>query len=190
MSARKIVILGSDGSGKTCIAKQFKSQTFDDKQEPGVEEKFTDRITLDGKEIEVEINDTNGADTQATVVRELLMKQGDGFMVVYSITSQQSFNDTKAVVDKLYETRGTKQVPILLVGNKLDLEANREVLTPDGEDYSKQLSCPFMEISASERQNVVDAFTRLLQEIEHPAAPDVPAEGGDQKPKKGCCTIL
>ena len=60
-------------------------------------------------------------------MRDLYIKNGHGFIVVYSITAMRSFNDIITRRDQIVRVKGTEQVPILLVGNKVDLAHNREV---------------------------------------------------------------
>ena len=60
-------------------------------------------------------------------MRDLYIKNGHGFIVVYSITAMRSFNDIVTMRDQIVRVKGTEQVPILLVGNKVDLAHNREV---------------------------------------------------------------
>ncbi|KAK6035651.1 Ras family protein [Cooperia oncophora] len=55
-----------------------------------------------------------------------------GFVVVYSITSQQTFHDIKTMREQIVRVKGTEQVPILLVGNKCDLQHQRQVRTDEG----------------------------------------------------------
>ena len=67
------------------------------------------------------------------------MQNGQGFVVCYSLTNHQTFQDIKTMKDQIVRVKGTDKVPILLVANKVDLEPQREVPTVEGM-VSHQLS--------------------------------------------------
>merc|ERR1711862_990243 len=74
------------------------------------------------------ILDTAGTEQFASM-RDLYIKNGQGFVVVYSLTNHQTFQDIKTMRDQIVRVKGCERVPILLVGNKVDLESQREVPT-------------------------------------------------------------
>ncbi|KHJ84668.1 Ras family protein [Oesophagostomum dentatum] len=86
---------------------------------------------VDGQPCVLEILDTAGTE-QFSSMRDLYIKNGQGFVVVYSITSQQTFHDIKTMREQIVRVKGTEQVPILLVGNKCDLQHQRQVRTDEG----------------------------------------------------------
>lgn len=63
-------------------------------------------------------------------MRDLYIKNGQGFVVVYSLTNHQTFQDIKTMKELITRVKGTERVPILLVANKVDLEHQREVSEP------------------------------------------------------------
>jgi small GTP-binding protein len=85
-------------------------------------------IEVDGEPCVLEILDTAGTEQFASM-RDLYIKNGHGFIVVYSITSHRSYSDIQTMRDQIVRVKGTEQVPILLVGNKCDLAHQREVRT-------------------------------------------------------------
>lgn len=64
---------------------------------------------------------------QFASMRDLYIKNGQGFVVVYSLTNHQTFQDIKTMKELITRVKGTERVPILLVANKVDLEHQREV---------------------------------------------------------------
>ena len=84
---------------------------------------------VDGQPCVLEILDTAGTEQFASM-RDLYIKNGQGFIVVYSITSHQTFHDIKGMRDQIIRVKGTDQIPILLVGNKVDLSHQRQVTRP------------------------------------------------------------
>ena len=96
------------------------------------------------------------------------MKNGEGFMFVYNITSQATFNDMASLYDQLRHVRGEDDVSIVLVGNKCDLEAERVVGTDQGVNLACRWGrhCSFMEVSALACFNISGAFYQLLHHIQ------------------------
>lgn len=82
------------------------------------------------------------------------MKNGQGFILVYSITSQASFNDLIELRDQILRVKDTPNVPMVLVGNKCDLEDERVVSKERGQALAREFNCTFMETSAKNRVNV------------------------------------
>jgi len=88
-------------------------------------------------------------------MRDLYMKNGQGFVLVYSITSQSSFNDLHELVEQIFRIKDTNDVPLILVGNKFDLEDERVVSIDQGMNFAMQLNnCSFLESSAKANMNV------------------------------------
>lgn len=79
------------------------------------------------------------------------MREGKGFLLVYSVTSRSSFDDIAAFKDKILRAKDVDNVPIVLVGNKCDLECQRQVADDEGKERAFEWGCAFMETSAKER---------------------------------------
>nr|CAB3265432.1 ras-related protein RAP-1B homolog [Phallusia mammillata] len=101
----------------------------------------------------LEILDTAGTE-QFTAMRDLYMKNGQGFVLVYSITSQASFNDLSDLREQILRVKDTDEVPMILVGNKCDLEDERIVTREQGEQLAKEWRSSFLETSAKSKINV------------------------------------
>jgi GTPase KRas protein len=92
------------------------------------------------------------------------MREGKGFLLVYSVTSRSSFDDISAFKDKILRAKDVDNVPIVLVGNKCDLESQRQVAANEGKELARQWGCAFMETSAKERVRL--PVQMLLREID------------------------
>ena len=93
---------------------------------------------------------------QFTAMRDLYMKNGQGFVLVYSISSQATFNDLFELREQILRVKDTPDVPMVLVGNKCDLEDERVVSKDQGHTLARQFNCTFMEASAKIKVNVPD----------------------------------
>jgi small GTP-binding protein len=89
-------------------------------------------------------------------MRDLYMKNGQGFVLVYSITAQSTFNDLHDLREQILRVKDTDDVPMVLVGNKCDLEDERVVGKDQGINLARQYNCAFMETSAKAKINVSD----------------------------------
>eukprot|EP01120_Amphizonella_sp_Union-15-10_P001107 TRINITY_DN11167_c0_g1_i1.p1 TRINITY_DN11167_c0_g1~~TRINITY_DN11167_c0_g1_i1.p1 ORF type:complete len:119 (+),score=21.34 TRINITY_DN11167_c0_g1_i1:124-480(+) len=98
-------------------------------------------------------------------MRELYMKNGEGFVLVYSITSQRSLEDLDPIRQGIMRHKNSATVPMVLVGNKCDLIKKREVETREGKDLAKSYQCPFLESSAKTDENIQEIFYSLIDQI-------------------------
>lgn len=179
MREYKVVVLGSGGVGKSALTVKFVSGTFMEKYDPTIEDFYRKEIEVDGAPSVLEILDTAGTEQFASM-RDLYIKNGQGFVIVYSITSLQTFQDIKTMKDQIARVKGTDKVPVLLVGNKCDLEHQREVHTTEGAALAQFWGSPFLEASAKSTQNVNEVFIEIVREMNCS-----PVKEGN-----GCCIIL
>merc|ERR1711997_462391 len=126
MREYKIVVLGSGGVGKSALTVQFVQGIFVEKYDPTIEDSYRKQVEVDNCLCMLEILDTAGTE-QFTAMRDLYMKNGNGFVLVYSITTQSSFMDLMEIREQILKVKDTDDVPMVLVGNKCDLEDERVV---------------------------------------------------------------
>ncbi|VDM57596.1 unnamed protein product [Angiostrongylus costaricensis] len=147
MREYKIVVLGSGGVGKSALTVQFVQGIFVEKYDPTIEDSYRKVFEVDGQQCMLEILDTAGTE-QFTAMRDLYMKNGQGFVLVYSITAQSTFNDLIDLRDQIL------RVPMILVGNKCDLEDERVVGKDQGQNLARQFGSAYLETSAKSKINV------------------------------------
>jgi len=98
--------------------------------------------------------------------RELYMKQGQGFLLVFSITSLSSLNELAELREQIIRIKDDENVPLVIVGNKSDLEEDRAVSRARAFQVSQHWgSAPYYETSARRRANVDEAFADLCRQI-------------------------
>jgi small GTP-binding protein len=102
---------------------------------------------------------------QFASMRDLYIKNGRGFIVVFSLTSWQSFLDVRTVREQILRVKGTDNVPICLVGNKCDASLQRQVTPDDALALAQAWGCPYIETSAKLAINVNDTFAEIVREI-------------------------
>ena len=178
-----IAVLGSGGVGKSALTVQFVQGQFIDKYDPTVEDSYTKQIEVDGEQYMLEIMDTAGSEI-LTAMRDLYMKMGQGFLIVFSIVQESTFKDIPDIIDQIFRIKDSDQVPLVLVGNKVDLEEDRQVATDAGQKRAKKYkNCEYIETSAKLQINVKEAFEVLVRKIAC-KAPKKKKEGGG-----GCMLI-
>jgi Ras-related protein Rap-2C len=147
-------------TGKSALTVQFVSGCFIEKYDPTIEDFYRKEIEVnhysflsrhthfisyplfiimnkimkvDSSPCVLEILDTAGTEQFASM-RDLYIKNGHGFIVMYSLTNHQTFQDITTMRNVISRVKGSQPAPILLVANKLDLECQREVSTEEGEN--------------------------------------------------------
>ncbi|KAI9588173.1 hypothetical protein GQX74_004019 [Glossina fuscipes] len=178
------LIYDNGGVGKSALTVQFVQGIFVEKYDPTIEDSYRKQVEVDGQQCMLEILDTAGTE-QFTAMRDLYMKNGQGFVLVYSITAQSTFNDLQDLREQILRVKDTDDVPMVLVGNKCDLEDERVVGKELGKSLANQFNCAFMETSAKAKVNVVDIFYDLVRQINKKSP-----EKKQKKPKKSLCVLL
>ncbi|CAD5124962.1 DgyrCDS13204 [Dimorphilus gyrociliatus] len=153
MREYKLVVLGSGGVGKSALTVQFVQGIFVEKYDPTIEDSYRKHVEIDGQQCMLEILDTAGTE-QFTAMRDLYMKNGQGFLLVYSITAQSTFDDLEDLREQILRVKDTDDVPMVLVGNKCDLEDERMVGYAQGKERATKFNCHFIETSAKSKINV------------------------------------
>ncbi|CAO3627553.1 unnamed protein product [Mucor fragilis] len=165
MREYKLVVLGSGGVGKSALTVQFVQSIFVEKYDPTIEDSYRKQVEVDGQQCMLEILDTAGTE-QFTAMRDLYMKNGQGFVLVFSITSQVTLTDLHEIREQILRVKGTENVPMVLVGNKCDLENERVVPREKGMALSQQWGGkPFYETSARFKINVDEVFYDVVRQI-------------------------
>ncbi|MCL4124344.1 UNVERIFIED_CONTAM: hypothetical protein GTU68_050218 [Idotea baltica] len=185
MREYKIVVLGSGGVGKSALTVQFVQGIFVEKYDPTIEDSYRKQVEVDGQQCMLEILDTAGTE-QFTAMRDLYMKNGQGFVLVYSITAQSTFNDLQDLREQILRVKDTDDVPMILVGNKCDLEDERVVGKDQGATAAKKFQCVFLESSAKAKINVNEIFYDLVRQINRKSPRDKHRE---KKPKNKCSLL-
>ncbi|CAH01587.1 Ras family GTPase RSR1 [Kluyveromyces lactis] len=161
----KLVVLGAGGVGKSCLTVQFVQGVYLDSYDPTIEDSYRKTMEIDNKVFDLEILDTAGV-AQFTAMRELYIKSGMGFLLVYSVSDRQSLNELLELREQVLRIKDSDRVPIVLVGNKADLQDERVISVEEGiEVSSKWGKVPFYEASALLRSNVDEVFIDLVRQI-------------------------
>eukprot|EP01121_Diplochlamys_sp_Union-15-3_P013890 TRINITY_DN4375_c0_g1_i2.p1 TRINITY_DN4375_c0_g1~~TRINITY_DN4375_c0_g1_i2.p1 ORF type:complete len:174 (+),score=44.67 TRINITY_DN4375_c0_g1_i2:50-571(+) len=164
MNEYKIVVIGDGGVGKSSLTVQFVQSQFVEEYDPTIEDNYRKQVLVDDETVLLDILDTAGQE-EYSAMRDQYMKTAQGFLLMYAITNRRSFEEIQKFQEDILRIKDLDKVPLVLVGNKADLEEERQVTVAEGEEKAKGYDCPFFETSAKTRVNVENGFFQLVREI-------------------------
>lgn len=165
----RLVFLGAAGVGKTALIQRFLQDKFETKHRRTVEEMHSKEYDIGGVKITVEILDTSGS-YSFPAMRKLSIQNSDAFALVYAVDDPESLEVVKSLRDEILEIKEDKFTPIVVVGNKMDREGERQVSSEDVlSTVELDWSNSYLEASAKENANVVEVFKELLQQVNLPS---------------------
>jgi len=180
----KICVLGAGGVGKSALTIRLVTDNFLDEYDPTIEDSYRKQVMIDDETALLDILDTAGQE-EFSSMQDQWMREGKGFLLVYNITSQTTYDEVQVLYDKILRTKDAEKVPLVLVGNKCDLEEDRQVPHEDGQKLTEKWGCPFFETSAKEKINNTLCFYEVVREIRKHEQQNQPVQK-----KKRFCNIL
>ncbi|KAL1915960.1 uncharacterized protein VTP21DRAFT_6348 [Calcarisporiella thermophila] len=160
----KLVVVGGGGVGKSALTIQFIQSHFVDEYDPTIEDSYRKQCIIDEEVALLDVLDTAGQE-EYSAMREQYMRTGEGFLLVYAITSRSSFEEISMFHQQILRVKDKDYFPMCVVGNKSDLVHERQVSYQEGKELARSFQCPFLESSAKERVNVEESFYELVREI-------------------------
>ncbi len=170
----KIVVVGEPAVGKTTLMLNYTEKKFRELYIPTVgcqvskkELAFADDSGDIGKTVDLYIWDIAGQ-SKFMKVRKIFFEGAIGFFLVYDITSEDSFNKTAKWFKDLKKSNSfkkEKEFTGFLIGNKIDLQDQREISRKDGEKLAKDMNIDFEETSAKTGENINKIFEKMARKI-------------------------
>jgi len=189
-SLHKVIMVGSGGVGKSALTLQFMYDEFVEDYEPTKADSYRKKVVLDGEEVQIDILDTAGQEDYAAI-RDNYFRSGEGFLCVFSITEEDSFQATQEFREQILRVKGDSNIPFILVGNKADLSGSRQVQLATANNKAAEWQVPYVETSAKTRENVDKVFYDLMREIRgRKVSDDSQGKTDKVKNKKKKCCIL
>jgi len=122
------------------------------------------QVNIDDETCMLDILDTAGQE-EYSAMRDQYIRSGQGFVIVFSITSRSSFESLNSFHDQILRVKDEDSFPTCILGNKCDLEKDREVSTTEAKEFADSIGAPFYETSAKARINVEEGFYALVRQI-------------------------
>jgi Ras family protein len=166
MVHRKLAVLGFRAVGKSSLANSFVTGSFSEAYDPTIECTLHKTIRFRKVHFATDLVDTAGMDEFSRLSRNASLGC-HGYVLVFNITSRNSFDRIAMVNDFLLTTLGdAPDVPRVLVGSMRDLEGHRQVSEAEAQSLADKWGIPYLECSAKTGHNVAEVFHALLREIE------------------------
>lgn len=159
----QIALLGAGGVGKSDLTLRFTQNRYVEDYDPTIEDQYSKTFELDGRAVKLDILDTAGQE-EFWHLTDYYLKQREAFILVYSIADFGTYQTVKEFIGKIQNTLGT-DTPIVVVGNKIDLESFREVHEDCKEIVKEFRYSECFETSAKYCTNVNEAFYELVRLI-------------------------
>lgn len=160
----KIVVLGAGGVGKSALTIRLVTDNFLEDYDPTIEDSYRKLAIIDDQNAQLDILDTAGQE-EFSSMQDQWMREGKGFLLVYTITNRATFDELTNLYHKILRSKEGEKVPIVVCGNKCDLEAQRDVARSEGEALASKWGCPFFETSAKKKINHEACFFEVVREI-------------------------
>ncbi|KAG2711946.1 hypothetical protein I3843_04G094700 [Carya illinoinensis] len=160
----KVVLIGDSAVGKSQILARFARNEFSLESKATIGVEFQTRtLVIQHKSVKAQIWDTAGQERYRAVT-SAYYRGAVGAMLVYDIAKRQTFDHIPRWLEEL-RSHADKNIVIILIGNKSDLEHQRAVPTEDAKEFAQNEGLFFLETSALEATNVESAFLTVLTEI-------------------------
>ncbi|KXJ09448.1 Ras-like protein RAS2 [Exaiptasia diaphana] len=182
----KLVVVGGGGVGKSALTIQFIQSHFVSDYDPTIEDSYRKQCVIDDRV--AHLDTVYVLLKEFSAMREQYMRSGEGFLLVFSVTDRSSFDEINKFYNQILRVKDRSEFPMIIAGNKSDLEYERTVSTAEGQELARQLKISYLETSAKQRTNVDQAFHDLVRDIRQFT---VATEAPPKKAKgKGKCTLL
>ena len=160
-----LMLLGDGQVGKTSLTKRLTGNVFEDSQLTTIgKESYVYLTQLHGYDVKMKIWDTAGQERFKSMSVNVI-KNVEGLILTYSIASRESFQNLESWLKQLNDADDLSKKPIIIVGNKSDLEATREVSKDEGKQFADNHGYHFFETSAKTAENVKEAFDDIFEQL-------------------------
>ena len=196
----QILLLGDMAVGKTCLINRYTNGVFKEEYISTVGfDYYTKQEEINNKTVQVKLWDTAGQERFKTLTPSFL-RNAEGVIIVFDVTSQDSFDNVKGWINSIKSNLGENIIPIIIVGNKIDMENMREISKEDGKKIASENDFKYFETSAKTGIGVDEAIKEIVNQIldiqdknedekvdERPSFKIKKDNNKDNQKKKGCC---
>eukprot|EP00918_Siedleckia_nematoides_P101749 GHVU01222331.1.p1 GENE.GHVU01222331.1~~GHVU01222331.1.p1 ORF type:complete len:208 (+),score=19.84 GHVU01222331.1:98-721(+) len=161
----KALIVGDSGVGKTALLGQFTKNSFPTSHLPTIGIDFKVKtLNMGDTKAKLQVWDTAGQERFRSITTNYY-RSAHGVIIVYDVSNQSTYDSLDYWISQVREH--ADKVPIVLVGNKCDLQKERVVKQSTAEKKAEDLHLPFIETSALEEYNINEAFRAIVNAVQN-----------------------
>ena len=159
----KLIVVGNQSTGKSCILNRFVNETFDERYQATIGLDFQSKnITIHDQDVRLIIYDTAGQEKFRSLI-PMYIREAQIILLIYDISDRESFDSMPRWIQEVKDIIN-KEVVYALIGNKIDLEKERKVTFDEGKKLAEQNNFVFQEVSAKTGENFEKLFEVQIYE--------------------------
>jgi small GTP-binding protein len=160
----KLLALGNSTVGKTAYLLRNTENTFKPSLPTiGIDSRLKKIELENGKKVNAKFFDTSGQERFHSLSANFI-KRADGVILMYDITNRESFDTIFIWLKDIFNNK-ERDFPVILVGNKCDLEDERKVTKEEGENFANKLNVKFYETSNKDGINIEESSRELIRMV-------------------------
>ena len=163
----QILIIGDPSVGKTSVIRRYTNGTFKEEYLSTVGlDYYSKEEIIDGKTINIKLWDTAGEERYKSLTQNYF-RNAEGVLLVFDVTNTDSFNNLKDWISsiKLNMEGNNIFIPIVIIGNKLDMEDQREITKEQAEQFVSENKYKYFETSAKTGEGIDKSIRELASQI-------------------------
>lgn len=185
----QLVVMGPGGVGKSCLVLRVIMDDFVEDYDPTIEDNYRKQITVDRQPLVLDIMDTAGQE-EFSMLEDQWIRIGEGFLLVFDVMDPSTLDEVENKYKKIIRQKELDNVPIVLIGNKMDrlIEEGRKTsaATEKAKALAQEWGAKYMESSAKQNTNVTECFEEGVRSVRKWRISQEPTDDG----RKPWCTIL
>ena len=196
----QILLIGDSSVGKTSLIQRYANGIFKEEYLATVGlDYYTKQEMINDITVLVKLWDTAGQERFKALTPNYF-RNAEGVVLAYDVTNSESFDNLKFWINSIKSNLGEKNIfiPIIIIGNKIDMEGMRDITKEDASKFAKENNYKYFETSAKTGQGVDEAIRDLVNQILENSDKNDAAKGerksvkieenkGNTEKKKGCC---
>ena len=196
----QILLIGDSSVGKTSLIQRYANGIFKEEYLATVGlDYYTKQEMINNINVLVKLWDTAGQERFKALTPNYF-RNAEGVVLAYDVTNSESFENLKFWINSIKSNLGEKNIfiPIIIIGNKIDMEDMRDITKEDASKFAKENNYKYFETSAKTGEGVDEAIRDLVNQVLANSDKNEAVKGerksvkiednkeNNQK-KKGCC---
>ena len=160
----KLILIGNSGVGKSCILQRYMKHTFQETYKCTIGVDFLMKsLIINGKTVKLQLWDTAGQEKYKSMVSSYY-RGANVALIIFDLTNHMSFDALPSWIENYYKN-GPEQKNIILIGNKKDLEVERQVTQEEAETFAETNNMIYFETSAKDGENIDYVFNYAAEKL-------------------------